>query len=341
MDEIKKENTVLVKNELEEMLGIIMAYHNNKDASKLISGINCYLILIVIEALNYIENTLNINIDYKYKNILKSSRARIKPYNNSYEDILKNIKNLNENKYKYFSNLCKPIAKYLFPTLIDNLGVTLYKEKIIDNTFLDEIDNKKIIITDGEYDSSKAFNVAKEIGILIMKVLKQVDGKGKKVDLNINENITNKDYNVYFQRNNLFRCNLDVNFCLLLLNILCPLNYYKYIIRSFNISKSLKYRIAYIVYNRTYNNLFKIAEKNKLNSVLKLLDKYNYLNNVDFRNKIFHYDIYNEISDNEFVKEEMYLGLIKKELKVSEKKYIKDIDNYIDDLSIEIEKIIF
>lgn len=37
----------------------------------------------------------------------------------------------------------------------------------------------------------------------------------------------------------------------------------------------------------------------------------------------------------------MYLGLINKIFKISENDYIKDIDNYIDDISIEIEQTIF
>lgn len=146
MDEIKEKNTMLVKKELEEMLGIIKSLKENKDSSKLSLGISCYLILIVIEALNYIENNLNISIDYKFKNNLKSSRARIKPYDSSYKEMLENITKLNEEKYNYFSNLCDPIAKAMFPKLIDNIGITLYKGKIIDNTFLDEIDNKKLLL---------------------------------------------------------------------------------------------------------------------------------------------------------------------------------------------------
>lgn len=341
MNVIKEENTMLVKRELEEMLGIIKSLMENEDSSKLSAGINCYLILIVIEALNYIENNLNLSIDYKFKRILKSSRARIKPYDSSYKKMLENMQKLNEEKYNYFSGLCKPIAKTLFPKLIDNIGITLYKGKIIDNTFLDETDNKKIIITSGKYNPSKIFEVGKELGILIIKILNQIDGKEQSVNLNINEKIFNKDYNVYYQQNDLFKCNLEVNCSLLLLNALCSLNYYKYLIREFNVSNSLKYRIAYIVFSRTFNNLNEIAETNKLHSILSVLKNYDYLNNRKFRNKMFHYDIYNEISTQEFNKNEMYLGLINKIFKISEKDYIKDIDNYIDDLSDSIEQVIF
>lgn len=341
MDEIKEKNTMLVKRELEEMLGIIKSLKENKDSSKLSLGINCYLILIVIEALNYIENNLNISIDYKFKNNLKSSRARIKPYDSSYKEMLENITKLNEEKYNYFSNLCNPMAKAIFPELIDNIGITLYKGKIIDNTFLDEIDNKKIITTNGNYDSSKTFEVGKEVGSLIIKILNKIGGKENKINLNINETIFNEDYNVYYQHNNFFQCNLEVNCCLLLLNALCSLNYYKYLIRKFNISNSLKYRIAYIVFSRTFNNLYKITEINELQSILTILNKYSYLNNREFRNKMFHYDICNEISVHEFNENDMYLGLINKIFKISENDYIKDIDNYIDDISIEIEQTIF
>ena len=153
--------------------------------------------------------------------------------------------------------------------------------------------------------------------------------------------IYNKDYNVYYQQNDLFQCDLEINCSILLLNALCSINYYKYLIREFNVSNSLKYRIAYIVFSRTFNNLNKIAETNKLNSILNVLKKYDYLNNREFRNKMFHYDIYKEISIQEFNKKDMYLGLINKFFNISEKSYIKDIDNYINDMSIIIEQIIF
>ena len=285
VNEIKEENTKLVKRELEEVLGIIKSLKENKDSSKLSLGINCYLILIVIETLNYIENNLNLSIDYKFKSTLKSSRARIKPYDNSYKEMLENIKKLNEEKYNYFSGLCNPIVKALFPRLINNIGITLYKGKIIDNAFLDEIDNKKIITTSGEYDSSKTFEIAKEVGSLVIKILNQIDGKEKKVNLNIKEKIYNKDYNVYYQQNDLFQCDLEINCSILLLNALCSINYYKYLIREFNVSNSLKYRIAYIVFSRTFNNLNKIAETNKLNSILNVLKKYDYLKPRERREK--------------------------------------------------------
>lgn len=79
----------------------------------------------------------------------------------------------------------------MFPKLIDNIGITLYKGKIIDNTFLDEIDNKKIITTNGNYDSSKTFEVGKEVGSLIIKILNKICGKENKINLNINETIFN------------------------------------------------------------------------------------------------------------------------------------------------------
>ena len=75
--------------------------------------------------------------------------------------------------------------------------------------------------------------------------------------------------------------------------------------------------------------------------MLIILNKYAYLNNREFRNKMFHYDIYNEISVYEFNENDMYIGLINKIFKISENDYIKDIDNYIDDISIEIEQTIF
>ena len=45
MDEIKEKNTMLVKRELEEMLGIIKSLKENKDSSKLSLCLTFLLIL--------------------------------------------------------------------------------------------------------------------------------------------------------------------------------------------------------------------------------------------------------------------------------------------------------
>lgn len=341
VNDVMIENTHLVKRETEELYGIMKSLIKNKNASTLILGMNSYLVLIVVESLNYFENTQKININYKYKNNIKSTRARLKPYDNSYPEMLENIRKLNEEKFNYFASLYNPIVKEQYPNLIKNIGITSYKGKMIDNTFLTELDNKKIIITNKEYDSSKTYNIAQEAGALLKNILKQINGTTKIINLNIIDSISNDNYNVYFQHKNLFKCNLDINCSLLLLNTLCSLNYYKYIIKEFNISNSLKYRIAYIVFNRTFNNLKEIGGANNLKSLLVALKKYEYLNNKYFRNKMFHYDIYNEISIEDFDKNEMYLGLISKIFNISEKSYIKEIDDYINSIPSIIEKIIF
>lgn len=340
MNDIKARNTLLVKQELEEMQGIMKSIMKYEYSSLILLGFNCYLILIVIEALNYIENEYKITIKYKYKNKLKSSRARIKPYDKSFVEMVKDIKKINKETFEYYSSICNPIVKESFPELIDNLGITLYCNRIIDNTFLDEIDNKKIIITNRKLDSNKTYEISMEVGKLIAIILKQINGKFQEIDININNCIETKDYNVYYTQNDLFKKTLDIDCSLLLLNILCSINYYKYIIRNFNISNSLKYRIAYIVFSRTFNNLKEITDTNYLTSIRVILDRYNCLNNKYFRNKMFHYDIYNDLTNKEFKGEEIYLGLINKYFNISEKEYMKIIDKYIDDISLVIEKTI-
>ena len=341
MNEIKEKNLLLVKNDVEELAGIISALIKHNEAYTIILGINCYLILIAVEILNYIENNLNIIITYKYKNYFKSTRARIKPYENSYEEMLSKITELNKKKFEYYSNLCDPITKEIAPTLIDNIGITFLDGIIIDNTFLDELDNKKIILSNGEYDSSKVLAVSKELGLLIKKILNSINCTSRNVSLNINKNVSSKDFNVFFQQNILFNNDLEVNISLLLLNILCSLNYYKFLISDFDISNSLKYRIAYIIYNRTFNNLDKIVEANKLHSIKTVLDKYANLNNQSFRNKMFHYDMYKVIDNNNYKKNSVYLGLVEKYFNISEDDFMKQIDNYFNELPLIVERTIF
>ena len=47
---------------------------------------------------------------------------------------------------------------------------------------------------------------------------------------------------------------------------------------------------------------------------------------------MFHYDISKTIEENE-IRDEMYIGIISKCLNISDKEYIKFIDQYMDEMS--------
>ena len=63
-----------------------------------------------------------------------------------------------------------------------------------------------------------------------------------------------------------------------------------------------------------------------------MINKYEVLNNRAFRNCMFHYDISKTIEENE-IKDEMYIGIIRKCLNISDKEYIKLIDQYMNEMS--------
>ena len=56
--------------------------------------------------------------------------------------------------------------------MITNLGIYYYDEQIIDNTFLYEMDNKKIFLTNNVYDTNKIYLTSNEIGKMLKNILK-------------------------------------------------------------------------------------------------------------------------------------------------------------------------
>ena len=88
----------------------------------------------------------------------------------------------------------------------------------------------------------------------------------------------------------------------------------------------------------TYNNIVKLSNKFSNKLLNESMKKYRYLNNISFRNCMFHYDISENLSEDEII-EEMYFGIIYKYFNINEDKFIKDIDEYMNSVSEILESI--
>lgn len=343
---LKKYNTILVKEEVTSLYIITNSIIKNKDGDIICLGFNNYLILLTLEITDYINNNYSTNINIKYKSKLKECRARIKPYQLEISEIFTKINKLNkETMNTYTQNLSK-IAKILFSNLITNLGVFEYNNRIIANTFLIAKDLKPIIYKDNKPDKDKIIEISSTTGELLRTLTAIFNKKIPKindVNLDFKEKFILKNYNVFKKHNEFFAKDIDINISLFLLDILSIINFCNEIIYRFNISESLKYRILYIAYYRTYHNLNTIFNTNtdKLNNLKLIHDKYKILNNRIFRNAMFHYDFSDKINETELDDTELYFGLIKKYFKINQFEYKILIKNYFNDISSAIESIIF
>lgn len=333
MKKIEKYNYDLVKKDIENLYKIYKDLLKEEKCNILIMGWFQYFILICIEALNYIK----INRILKYKKILENCRARMKPLKIDYNLMYQKMEKLNLDKMIEYKEYVKKYARILFSNCITNYGLYKIDDKIIGNTFLYESLYKKIIYENGSINVNKILNVSKEIGETISDLINYFELERKYIGISKNIKIKCEDYNVFKNNNKLLNANIDTNKGLILLNAISLINFYNFVISKMNVRKELKYRLGYIVYDNTYGNISKITGKERI--IYEKLKKFECLNKKEFRNCMFHYNLENDLEDEE-IKEEMYFGIIYKYLNISEEEYINLIDEYMNKISYILEKCI-
>jgi hypothetical protein len=317
----------MIRNDINCIYKILKDIVKEEKEAVLMIGWLEYFSLITIEAIKYLDSkidTLNIRKNMNNKKAIESCRARLKPYNTEYENFYNDIEKLNEEKLKEFENYTiKKVPKFL-RFIIDNYGTYSINNKIIFNTFLSEYLYKKMLIS-----PEKMFDVGKEIGQnikIISKLLgiKENDYKGEKRNFKIIDN----DYNVYIQPNLLFKDYIDSNYGLLLLNNISLMNFYTEVITKMTNNEFLKYRIAYIIYDCTSSNLKKMNIVKDIPKLKDILNAMEILNNRDFRNCMYHYNIESVINEDE-IKMNLFFGLIEKCLKIEIEEYKSALDYYL------------
>ncbi|MBQ8892117.1 MAG: hypothetical protein IJ068_04615 [Bacilli bacterium] len=334
-------NTILVASELKSLYSITKGIINCENNSIVSLGFFNYVILLSVEICDYANETYGDKLTYKYKRKIKECRARIKEYNIESSEILALIEKTNVESIDYFYKDLSKLVQMIFGSLITNLGIYKYNDKIISNTFLISKDLKPIIYNDRKIDKKRIKEVSTSLGMLL-NTLYLIFYKDVQVQANVNikYNFVLEDYNVR-KKNNLLNPKINNNEALFFLDILSILNFCKEIIYYFEICDELKYRIFYLAFYRTYHNTIKLVEKDdKYLNINNILKKYYNLDNKVFRNAMFHYNITDKINSNEIKFDQMYYGIIFKYLKMSDIEYKKSIINYFTELSSAISNII-
>lgn len=333
MKEIEKYNYDLVKKDIANIYIIFNDVIKDKNSSILMLGWFQYFVLICIEVLKYTKT----NKKLKYKKVLENCRARIKPLDIEYDLIYEKMKTLNSDKMKEYTQYVKKDFRKIFSKFVNNYGLYRINNRIIGNTFLYESLYKKIIYENGQISKNKIIEVSKELGEIVAELMAFLGLQKTCESMSNNFCIKNEDYNVFKNNNKLLKENIDTNDGLILLNSISIINFYKFIICQMNVRKELKYRLGYIVYDSTYGNIMKVVQKDKINKIKEKLEKYECLNNREYRNCMFHYNMIKNLTEEE-IKDEIYFGIIQKYLHVTEDEYIRLIDEYMYEIADILEK---
>ena len=343
MGNIEYANHQLVVSELENLMMALKAILALKDSGVVINGAISYIVLLTLEGVRYTNKYGSETIGYNFKGALESTRARLKPTNLTVNELIEKMRKLNEDSYGYFASLCSPTIRRLLPTLINNLGITFCDEMMIDNTFLDLMNNKKMIFYNSAADSQRMIEKAYEVGKTLRLTIAENGGDFCKDPLQFDCKTSYEDYNVFCGKGP-FGSSDRIELKLILLNYLCAINYCERVFLRQKICDSLKYRLAYIVYNKTFVEIAKIntdLPEVFMGESSALICKYGKLNRKEFRNCMFHYDMAQEIEQYDFDSEEMYLGAIKSKLAMNEAEFKLLLRNYFLDARRMLEHVCF
>ena len=267
-----------------------------KDFPVLILGWFQYFALLCVEGKKYTATGMKL----KNKKEIENCRAKVKPLEGNYDKICDQIKQLNIKKMYRFANLAAQ-NDYITDDKILNYGVYKIDNKIMGNTFLYEHLYKKIIYKNDEVNSDKIIKVSEEVGRTLAQLMKYFQLKNTYVGKENKINIKLEDYNMICNKNKLLNESVDTNEGLILLNSISLMNFYRYIICKMNVRKELKYRLGYIVYYSTYKDILKIIGTSK--KIQLDVTKYNFLDSIEYRNCMFHYNLDQDINDEEFIDE--------------------------------------
>lgn len=336
VEEIVISNNTIIKRELEDLFILNNSIVKSESSTVIMLGMINYVTLINLEIINYISNNFNVNLNpfLKYKEKANNIRAMLKEDSISFKDRSIKIEKTNKDIFEEFKKYSK--VNNLFDFLVDNLGVYYKDEKIIGNTFLynksfkcfkDNDVYEKNILTEYAKNQIQLINDFSKI----FKVSITNSINAKKI------NIVSKDYNVLKPKTEIFKDNINRNICLKILDMISNINYYLFIISNIlGIDSTLRYRIAYMIWYSTYNDLKsmindnylfenKLEEKefiNILNSQKKFLSK-------DFRNCMLHYDFKRVINEVYYDKNKHFFGLIEQLFNIPELEFILLIDIYL------------
>lgn len=329
-------NNTIIKRELEDLIKLHMSVVKSNSSEMLMLGLINYANFINLEVINYISNNFNTDLRQflKFKKSIKNIRARLKEESINFKERSAKIAEFNKETYEEFKKT-NVISKILNIS-VENLGIYYTDKKIIGNTFLYG-KSYNSLKTNGSYDKEKIIDYSKEQGQLIaefseiFKVSNNEIIDVKKID------IVCKDFDVFSSETKVFNDNVNRTICLKILDMISNINYYFMIIANILENNStLRYRIAYIIWHTTYNDLRKIIDVNSSfdkpleeKEFSDILDNQKIYLNKEFRNCMFHYDIKSVITKEYYDENKVFLGLVEQIFNSFELEYMIMIEFFL------------
>lgn len=254
-----------------------------------------YFALFCVEATNRFEDMgISLNTDYGGVFDIKTTRLRLKLFNDKLGKIIKLINKIAYDQDQLFRNKLR--FKWLQrKNMYYNLGIFFYKGKLIANTYflISLFDQKNGHYT--ELNGEDVKNFAEGIGRTIGKIanLSKNIQKNKPDILEENLQIQYKDVNINKKPLIKIEGEDGIAYGLLLVNVLGNINFTMYLIGDIVGTSVWKLRIRYLSMYYAKEMLARILERIRdLDAAKRIRDCINKLNPVfdlDFRNCMMHY----------------------------------------------------
>lgn len=329
MNNVQKAAIKLIENDLRFLYSLTIELNDPSARAEYALALLPYIGVIIDGVENWLNSYNNSNkrkiIAPKFtkeeKEHYSIMRNAIKLWDNDFATIYEKLNELYYESDKYFSNLCKPIARHL--KLYDIYGIFTVNKIVCNNTILsayyypnysfDNIDGEKIKSMSeiaGKYislfNAYKSYNISKNI------VYDNIEYGGF-----IKSPVGNK-FNKKF-----------VLFCLM-----CQVNFITECInKTITDEVSTKLRFGYLLYYYICNAINDINNKCKTKFVIN--NKYY---STEFRNAMAHYKLGVSLSETDLIYDDFLFGLTNK---IFSKPYL-EIKNFIyqelENLSKQIQK---
>lgn len=329
MNNVQKSAIKLIENDLRFLYSFTISLNNPTARAELSLAMLPYIGIIIDGVENWINSYNKSNKEKiiapvfttEEKEHYSIMRNAIKLWNNDFDIVYNKLNDIYCESDKYFSGLCKPIARYL--KLYDIYGVFTVNKIICNNTILSAY-----------YYPNYSFNTMDEEKI---KSIAEIAGKyialfNANRDFDICENIIydNFDYCGFIKSpvGNKFSEKF-VLFCLM-----CQINFITECINKTILNEvSTKLRFGYLLYYYICDAINDINKKCK--TMFEINNKYY---STEFRNAMAHYKLGVSLSEKDLMEDDLFFGLTNKILGKSFVEVKEFIYYELENLSKQIQK---
>lgn len=327
LNDIQKAALSLIRCDLSYLYTVVKTI--NPKESNYLPSLLPYIALIIDgteDWISAINNSAKVKIEAplfndQEKHFYETARSCLKLFDMPYEDVFSVLQNIYNESDKYFSNLCKPIAKRL--RLYDIFGVDHVNNHICGNTIL-----CSYYAPDYDFYNYNGIFV-KETSVISGKYIRLLNGMNL-LPINPLLKFDTFDYGGFFKSpvGNTFSDKF------ILFSIMCQVNFIIYCVDNYIVSETpTKLRLAYILYYYICGILPVI---NRVNQSSFTIDT-KWISS-DFRNSMAHYKLGVYLCSSDMVIDDPMWGITQKAFGCNYNVIKKAILEELYGLSLQIER---